>query len=90
VPDETILVGSLLPTAEVNGGILVSTILIGAPESPPPTLRILQRIFDTSLSQYVYYTEATENDAPDQAATAPNHTGNLDAATHEVLSRTVV
>jgi hypothetical protein len=46
-----------------------------------------QRIYDTSLGQYVTYTSGTITTTPAPAETVPNHTGtgNLDAATHEIL-----
>lgn len=44
-----------------------------------------QRIFDSSLAQYVYYTLETVTDAPAVGDTTPNHTNNLVVATHEVI-----
>lgn len=46
----------------------------------------IQRIFDTSLNQYVQYsTVNTFDKAPAAADTTPNHTGNIDEDTHEIL-----
>lgn len=51
-------------------------------EVPPP---IYQRIYDTGLGQYVYFTKTTVDTAPAPGETSPNHSGSLDAARHEIL-----
>lgn len=45
-----------------------------------------QRIYDTGLGAFVYYTKQDIDPAPAATATSPNHTNNLDVATHVVLS----
>ncbi len=43
---------------------------------------IPQRIFDSVLAVYVYYTKTVIDIAPAIGETIPNHTGNLVTATH--------
>lgn len=51
--------------------------------STPSVVR--QRIYDSSLAQYVYYTDSAVNTSPTSGDTIPNHTNNLVADTHEIL-----
>lgn len=46
---------------------------------------VFQRIYDSGLAQYVYYTLTVANPAPDPGDTVPNHSGSLVAATHEII-----
>jgi hypothetical protein len=70
------------PTGTVSGVAVVAL----APVSV--TVGVLsefaQRIYDTGLMQYVTYTSVIDT-APDPLTTTPNHTGNLDVSTHEIL-----
>lgn len=68
----------------LRGAAVATATLSGSSGSPPI---YYQRIYDTSLGQYVVYTSGTITTTPAPAETVPNHTGtgNLDAATHEIL-----
>lgn len=66
----------------------------GGPAEPTPPLTPImigtivdysQRIWDTGLAQYVYYTSAPPTDAPSSVATTPNHSGSIDSTTHAIL-----
>lgn len=54
------------------------------PEGPPDP-KFFQRIYDTVLKQYVYYTISTVTDAPGSSDTVPNHSGTLESQTHEII-----
>lgn len=49
----------------------------------PATIR--QRIYDSSLAQYVYYSDTAVTTSPAAGVTVPNHTNNLVTATHEII-----
>lgn len=66
----------------------------GGPAEPTPPLTPImigtivdysQRIWDTGLAQYVYYTSAPPTDAPSSVDTTPNHSGSIDSTTHAIL-----
>lgn len=46
----------------------------------------IQRIYDTSLNQYCYYKLSFKTATPQSTQTTPNHTGNLDDSTHEIIA----
>jgi hypothetical protein len=54
--------------------------------SSSSTTFYLQRIYDLTLNKYVYYKLITKTSTPDTAVTTPNHSGNLLAISHEVIS----
>jgi len=51
-------------------------------------MAFVQKIYDSSLQTYVYYTKAVVDDTPDSLETVPNHSGNLVANTHSVIAAT--
>lgn len=51
-------------------------------------MAFVQKIFDSGIQKFVYYTKAVIDTNPDQSETAPNHSGNLVAATHAVVAET--
>jgi hypothetical protein len=44
-----------------------------------------QRIYDTGNSVWVYYAPTPITDAPAPGDTTPNHSGTLDASSHQVI-----
>jgi hypothetical protein len=44
-----------------------------------------QRIYDTGNSVWVYYAPTPITDAPAPGDTTPNHSGALDASSHQVI-----
>jgi hypothetical protein len=51
-------------------------------------MAFIQKIYDNTLAQYVYYTKATITATPVPSDTTPNHSGNLDTGTHVVIGET--
>lgn len=51
-------------------------------------MAFIQKIYDNSLEQFVYYTKATVTATPLSNETTPNHSGNLEPSTHVILNET--
>ena len=51
----------------------------------PPVVNYTQRVFDTALVVWCYYTLTTITATPLTTQTTPNHTGSLLAGAHEIL-----
>jgi hypothetical protein len=51
-------------------------------------MAFVQKIYDSSLQIYVYYTKAVIDETPAFNETIPNHSGNLVASTHAVVAET--
>ena len=61
----------------------------GEPPTPPPVVSFLQRIYDTGLGQYVYFSRTSTDPASPAlgvADTQPTNTGAFDFSTHAILA----
>lgn len=63
---------------------------VNTTDQDPFTRVVLQRIYDTGLAQYVYYTQGIVNTAPAPGDTDPSHSGAIVTSTHEVVADRLV
>lgn len=83
------LPGEAEPVLSENIATIIGVLEIvePGPEGAAQTVYIIQRIYDTTAG-WVQYTAETFDPTPAPTATEPNHTGNLQAASHQKIGET--
>jgi hypothetical protein len=65
-------------------GMILSLVPFDGP-AVPTVVNYAQRIWDVTNARWVYYTKTSLDSTPDTGETSPTHSGNLRAASHELL-----